>query len=480
MNKNNVFSNLIWRFGERIGAKLISLVIQLVLARLLGPDVYGTVAIVLVFTTILQVFIESGFGTALIQKKDADDLDFSTVFFFNITVCAILYILLFACAPLISKIYSNEELVPIIRVVGLVLLISGVKNIQQAYVSRNMLFKRFFFATLGGTLAGGIVGIIMAFNGFGIWAYVTQYLLSEAINTVILWITVNWRPRLQFSIERLGGLFSYGWKLLVASLLNTISDKIRPLIIGYRYSSADLSFYDRGMVFPNLITENVNASIDSVLLPVLSQRQDSIENVRNMTQRAIQLSSYIMWPLMVGMCVCAEPFVRLVLGPDWLPCVPFIQILCFYYALWPIHTANLNAIKAVGRSDLFLKLEIVKKAVDLATVVVTMFISVKAMAVGLLVEGILCQAVNAIPNTKLIGYRYKDQLMDILPSVLAAFVMGLAAWAVRLLSLSDILTLLLQVAVGGAVYLAVSYLFKLESFLYALEIAKGYLKGKKN
>lgn len=476
MNKNRVFSNLIWRFAERIGAKLISLVISLILARVLGPDVYGTLAIVLVITTILQVFVESGFGTALIQKKNADDLDFSSVFYFNVAICLLLYLLLFLCAPLISKIYSRQELTALIRAVGIVLIISGVKNVQQAYVSKNMLFKRFFFSTLGGTIIGGTAGVIMALNGCGIWSYVTQYLLTEGLSTAILWLTVKWRPKAEFSFERLKGLFSYGWKLLLASFLNVVSDQIRSLIIGLKYSSSDLSFYDKGRQFPNLITENVNTSIDSVLLPALSEQQTNIENVKTMTRRAVQLSSYIMWPLMIGMCVCARPFVQLVLGDAWLPCVPFIQIFCLYYALWPIHTANLNAIKSVGRSDIFLKLEILKKLLDLAVIAATMFIGVKAMAIGLLAEGIACQAINALPNSKLIGYKYIDQLKDILPSILASIALGLAAYAVRLLGLGNLLTLLLQVITGFAVYIILSKAFKLESFSYVLSIVKGYLK----
>ena len=319
MNGNKVFSNLIWRFSERIGAKLISVIVNLILARILAPELYGTVAIVLVFTEILQVFVESGFGTALIQKKDADDLDFSSVFFFNLAVSVLLYALLFAAAPLIARLYRKPELLLIVRAVGLILIIAGVRNVQQAYVSRNMLFKRFFFATLGGTVIAAVVGISMAMKGFGVWAYVAQYLLNNLVGTMILWFTVKWRPKMQFSLERLKGLFSYGWKLLVSSVLNIVSDKLRPLLIGYRFSASDLSFYNEGILFPNLIVDNVNSSIDSVLLPALSQQQDSAENVKAMTRRAIQISSYIMWPLMIGLFVCARPLVSLLLGEEWLP-----------------------------------------------------------------------------------------------------------------------------------------------------------------
>ena len=475
MDGNKVFSNLIWRFSERIGAKLISVVVNLILARILAPELYGTVAIVLVFTEILQVFVESGFGTALIQKKDADDLDFSSVFFFNLAMSVLLYVLLFAFAPLISRLYGRPELLKIIRVVGLILIIAGVRNVQQAYVSRNMLFKRFFFSTLGGTVVSAVVGIFMAVKGFGVWAYVTQYLLNNLVGTLILWFTVKWRPVARFSLERLKGLFSYGWKLLVSSLLNIVSDKLRPLIIGYRFSPADLSFYNEGLLFPNLIVDNVNSSIDSVLLPALSQQQDSAEQVKTMTRRAIQISSYIMWPLMIGLFVCAEPLVSLLLGQDWLPCVPFVRIFSLYYALFPIHTANLNAIKAMGRSDIFLRLEIVKRVLDLVFVVSTVFIGVQAMAYGLLIQGVLCLFINSYPNRKLCGYAFSQQLRDIIPAFLLAAAMGLLVWLISLAGFGSLVTLILQVLTGAVFYIAASVILKLDTFNYLLGIVKPML-----
>ena len=472
MSGNKIFSNLIWRFSERIGAKLISVIVNLVLARLLAPEVFGTVAIVLVITDILQVFVESGFGTALIQKKNADDLDFSSVFYFNLAACGILYILLFAFAPLISRLYGKPELLNIIRVVGTILLISGVRNVQQAYVSRNMLFKRFFFSTLGGTITAGIVGIVLARKGYGVWAYVAQYLLNNLVGTLILWFTVKWRPKLQFSMMRLKALFAYGWKLLASSLLNTVSDKLRPLIIGLRFSEADLAFYNEGILFPNLIVENVNTSIDSVLLPALSEQQDAADNVKAMTKRAVEVSSYIMWPLMIGLFVCSGSLVRSVLGEKWIPCIPYIRIFSLYYALFPIHTANLNAIKAMGRSDIFLKLEIIKRFLDLAVVLCTLFMGVKAMACGVLIQGMICLLINSFPNRKLCNYPFGEQLMDILPSFLLAVFMGAAVSALSFIRLHNIATLLLQIFSGVIIYMGGSLLLRMKPFVYLISIVK--------
>ena len=228
-NKKTVFSNLIWRFMERCGAQVVSFVVSIVLARILEPELYGTIALITVITSILQVFVDSGMANALIQKKDTDDLDYSSVFYFNVAFCLVLYIGLFFASPLISRIYGSPDLVPVIRVLGLTIVVSGVKNVQQAYVAKTMQFRRFFFSTLGGTLFSAVVGITMAYRGFGIWALVAQQLLNAAVNTAILWLTVGWKPKLMFSLQRLGGLVSYGWKLLVSALLDTSSVSLQDL-----------------------------------------------------------------------------------------------------------------------------------------------------------------------------------------------------------------------------------------------------------
>lgn len=384
MSRATTITNFIWRFAERCGAQLVTFIVSIVLARLLAPEDYGVIALVTVFTTILQVFVDSGLGTALIQKKNADDLDFSSVFYFNLIVCLALYGAMFLAAPFIARFYNNPIYVPLVRVLSLTLIISGVKGIQQSYVSRHMIFKRFFFSTLGGTLVSAVAGIALAYAGFGVWALVAQYLCNAAIDTMILWITVPWRPKFIFSWSRLKGLLSYGWKLLASSLLDTGYSNLRSLLIGKIYSSSDLAFYNQGDKFPNVIVSNINTSIDSVLLPTMSDVQDNHIAVKNMTRRAIMTSIYIMAPLMMGLAFCAEPVVRLVLTDKWLPCVPYLRIFCITYMFWPIHTANLNAIKAMGRSDLFLKLEIAKKVVGMILLLVTMKISVMAMAYSMI------------------------------------------------------------------------------------------------
>lgn len=470
---------MLWRFLERCGAQGVTFIVSIVLARLLDPDVYGTVALVTVFTTIMQVFVDSGMGNALIQKKDADDLDFSSVFYFNMAMCSFLYLVMFLTSPLIANFYENPELTPVIRVLSLILIISGVKNVQQAYVSRHMMFKRFFFSTLGGTIGAAVVGIIMAYLGFGVWALVAQMLFNTAVDTTILWITVKWRPKKMFSLQRLKGLFSFGWKLLISALLDTVYTDLRQLIIGKLYTSSDLAQYNQGEKFPKLIVTNINTSIDSVLLPTMSKEQDKPEHVRNMTRRAIKTSTYIMMPCMVGLAVCAKPLVSLILTDKWLPCVPFLRIFCFTYAFYPIHTANLNAIKAMGRSDLFLKLEIIKKAVGLIALLSTMWVSVEAMAYSLLVTSVLSQIINSSPNKKLLGYNYLNQVKDMLPQIILSVAMGIIVLSVNLLQFTPVITLLIQIPLGIVVYIALSKIFHVDSFTYLLSMISQFTSKKK-
>lgn len=478
-SNDKVIKNFLWRFFERCGAQGVSFVIQIVLARILAPDVYGTIALITVFTTILQVFVDSGMGNALIQKKNADNLDFSSVFYFNIVVCIILYMCMFFAAPLIAVFYENNELVPVIRILSLTLVISGVKNVQQAYVSRTMQFKKFFFSTLAGTIGAAIIGIALAYNGFGVWALVAQQIFNATLDTIVLWITVKWRPEKKFSLKRLKGLFSYGWKLLASSLLNQIYSEITTLIIGKVYTTTDLAQYNRGNTFPMFIINNVNSSIDSVLLPTMSKEQDNVGIVKNMTRRAIKTSTYVIAPLMMGLAFVGEPLVSLILTDKWLPCVPFMRVFCITYMFYPIHTANLNAIKALGRSDLYLKLEIIKKIAGIVVIIITMKISVMAMAYGMVFSSIINQIINSWPNRKLLGYGYFEQIKDILPNIILAITMGCIVYPIKNLALPTILILIIQVCCGGVIYILFSYLFKLESFAYVLTIAKKFIQKRR-
>lgn len=479
IDKNTTVKNFIWRFAERCGAQLVTFVVSIVLARILSPDDYGTVALVTVFTTILQVFVDSGLGVALIQKKNADDLDFSSVFYFNFVVCIVLYVGMFFAAPTIASFYNDLTLIPIIRVISLTIVISGIKGIQQSFVSRNMLFKRFFFSTLGGTIFSAILGVAMAYAGCRVWAIVAQQLSNTAIDTLILWLTVKWRPKKMFSWERLKTLFSFGWKLLISSLLDTGYSNLRSLVIGKMYSPSDLAYYNQGDKLPSVVITNINTSIASVLLPTLASKQDDRKQLKNMTRRAIKTSTYIIAPLMMGLAFCAPPIVRLILTEKWVPCVPYLRIFCITYMFYPIHTANLNAINAMGRSDYFLKLEIAKKVIGMLLLLLTMRISVMAMAYSLLVSMVTSMVINSWPNKKLLKYSFKEQIIDILPNIFIAILMGGVVSTIYIFKLSDVMTLAIQIPLGAIAYIGLSIIFKIDEFQYLKNMAEEMLKSKK-
>lgn len=473
---NKVVSGLFWKFGERIIAQGVSFIISLVLARVLLPEQYGIVSLVLVFINIANVFVSDGLGASLIQKKDSDDVDFSTMFYCSLGFAIMLYAILFLGAPLIARFYSNPELIPVIRVLGLQVPLSAVKTIQHSYVSKYMLFRKFFWSTLGGTLISGIIGIVMAYHGFGVWALVEQYIVNSVIDMTVLFITVEWRPHLKFSKESAVGLLSYSWKLLASQLVNTLYIECRSLIIGKVYTEADLAYTNKGGQFPQLLIYNLNTSISTVLFPAMAMVNDDIGKVKDLTRKSMKLSSYIIFPFMIGMIVVAEPMIRILLTDKWLPCVPFLRLWCLYWMVQPCQTANVQAIKAIGRSDICLKLEIVKKIIGFGLAFGTMFISVKALIISNTAFAYISAMINIFPNKKLIHYGYREQIQDLLPAFGMSVFMGIVVRAVTLLNLPDLLTLIIQIIIGVIVYASGSKILRIDSFEYVLQIAKKSIK----
>ncbi|MBR3933210.1 MAG: lipopolysaccharide biosynthesis protein [Clostridia bacterium] len=470
---------MIWMFMERVAAQLVSFIVSIILARLLLPSDYGVVSLVMVFITLCNVFVDGGFGNALVQKKDADDTDFSSVFYFSFFLSVVLYIGIFIFAPYLARFYKMPIITSVVRVMGLRLIIASFNSIQKAFVSRRLQFKKFFWSTIIGTVISAAVGIIMAYKGMGVWALVGQYLTNTVIDTIVLFITVRWYPKLAFSFSRMKKLVSYGWKVLVTALVDTFYEDFRSLYIGKLYTAQDLAYYTRGKQFPYLVINNINSSISSVLFPVMSKKQDSNIELRVLIRRSLKTGSYVIMPLMFGLAAIAKPLVLFLLTEKWLPCVPFLQILCFNAALMPIQTANIQAIYAMGRSDIVLRLNIIKKTLGFLIVLLSAQISVLAMAYGGIVTGLMCSIVNAFPNRRLINYSYIDQIKDILPSVLASAVMALGVLAVELLELSSIYTLIIQIIIGIVLYIVISVIFKIESFRYILDTLKSMLNKMK-
>lgn len=472
ITREKVFAGVIWKFAERIGAQGVGLIVSIALARLLSPEAYGTIALIQIFITILSVFVSSGFGSALMQKQKADDLDYSSVFYFQILFSIVLYGILFASAPFIAKFYNNQELTNVLRVLGISLIINGINNVQHAYVSKTLQFKRFFFSTLVGTVISGIVGIIMAYKGFGVWALVAQQLINAVMDVTILWFTVKWRPILAFSIKRLKYLFAFGWKLLISSLIDVLYTNLYGLLIGKIYDSNALGLYNKGRQFPNLIISNINGPIQSVLLPTIATEQDNKERVKSMVRRSIVTSSFIIFPTMIGMAAISKPIIIILLTEKWSACIPIMQISCITMALLPIHTANLQAITAMGRSDVFLKLEIIKKILGITVLIGSIPFGLYGMVWGGALVSVITTFINAYPNKKLLNYSGIEQWKDIMPSLVLSLVMGGVVLAIELLKWNVYITVVIQCIVGVIFYFSMAKIFKFECYQYLVEMLK--------
>lgn len=473
--KRQTITGALWKFSERMMSQLISFIVSIILARILMPNDYGLIALVFVFTTFCDKLLICGFATSLIQKKDADDLDFSSVLIFSCVLASILYVVLFWGAPFIANFYSHFDkklLISVLRILGIGLFVMAFSSVQHAYVSKNMLFKRNFWSVLGGTIISGIVGIIMAYRGYGVWALVAQNLLLTITDCLILLIIVKWHPRLAFSLERLKCLFSYGWKIFVASIIKMIYNDIRSLVIGKIYTPAQLAYYNRGQSLPQLVDSNITGTIDSVLFPAYSKLQDNKQTLVNAMRRAVKTSCYILMPALALMAAVASPLVSVLLTDKWLPCVPFMQILSLSFIFSPVETENLQSLKAIGRSEIVLKLEIAKRTIGVLLLLCAIPIGLYAIAWSMFVGNIIAAILNAFPNSKLIGYSIAKQFLDILPSVFISTIVFMASYSfVCLNSQQNVwIQLIGGVSIGIVVYLITSWIFHVEAFTYILSM----------
>ncbi len=470
--KQKTVSGFFWRLLERICAQVVTFVVTVILARILMPQEFGLIAIVNVFVAVADVLITSVFSVALIQKKEADELDFSSAFYASLVLAVVLYAIFFFTAPLIAGLYKNELLVPLIRVMGIKFFISAVNCVQQAYVSRQMIFRRFFFATFLGTFVSGIVGIALAFKGAGVWALVAQLLTNPFIDTIILFITVSWRPRLCFSFERLKALFNYGWKIMCSYLAGTFFNRLSNLVIGARYSTSQLGFYNQGERLPALVTGSITSTLESVLFPAISKYQDDREKMKASVRRSVSLGNYILMPMLFGLAAVADRLVILLLGQKWAMAIPYVQIFCIQGITLLLSSINLQIIKACGRSDILLGIEFIKKPVLLGVIILAARVSPLFLALAVALYAYFALFVDAFPNKKLIDYTFWQQLWDVKASFFMSALMGTAVWALGKINLPDIFVLLLQIFAGIIFYLILSILFKNKDFYYIINLIK--------
>ena len=481
--KHKAIMGFFWTLAEKFAAQGVSFVVSIILARLLTPDDYGIVAIITIFTSIANVFVKSGLGSALIQKKDADELDFSTVFIFNVLFSVGMYILIFLAAPWIGKYYKMPNLVPVLRVSAISLIINGINNVQQAYVSKKLKFKLFFYSTLVGTILSAIVGIIMAYSGFGVWALVTQQLLNSTVDTVILHFTIGWKPTRSFSFTRLKSMYSFGWKLLVSDLTTSVYTNLQGFVIGMKYSSEQLAYNNKGLQFPQILARNIDNSIQSVTFPVLSHVQDDKERFRALMYRGCSLSFYFICPMMIGMMCIARPMVVCLLTEKWIKVVPYLQLYCMTFLLRPIEATNLQALYALGRSDITLKLDVVKKAIGimLLFLAIILFDDPVAICVTSVIGTIVATILNMVMIERLIQYKTSQQIMSMLPTLILSSVMGGGCiWIQNVLKFtSSVEELISQIVIGIFIYLVLSLIFKPKPFCYLLNYLKRYVLDRK-
>lgn len=476
--KKSAFGGMIWKLSERVCAQLVSLIVSIVLARILMPEDYSLVSIVMIFFAFCNVFISGGLNTALIQKKNADILDYSTVLYVTLIIATVLYAVMFACAPLIAEVYEKEQLVAIIRVMSLTFFINAFKSVLSAYTSSKLQFKKFFFSTIIGTVISAFVGISMALSGFGAWALVAQEMTNSFIDTVFLFFSTRLKLVWKCSRERLQSLFGYGWKIFVSSIVSVIYDQLNPLIVGIKFTTADLAYYSKGNSFPGLINSTLSDTIASVLFPVMAKVQDSKEEILGITRRYIKVSSYILFPVMMGLFAVADSFVLVLLTEKWINAAVYIRIFSLSYMFNLVIVGNLQAIKAIGRSDITLFMEIIKKGIYFVIIALFVFFSDSAevLALSSVACTIVALIVNTYPNRKLIGYSYRYQFVDILPNLIISVIMGAVVMLVGRLNLSVYLLLPVQVFTGVIFFIALSFVTKNENFFYLLNFMIGLLK----
>ena len=463
--KNQVLKGAFWKFAERFSAQLVSLIVSIILARLLSPSEYGTISLVMVFITIANVFVSSGFGQALIQKKDADHIDFSSVFYFSLGFTGILYVILFFLAIPIANFYDMPILIPALRVLSISVPIMGINSIQQAYVARKMEFKSFFYATFIGTAVSAVVGIVLAYAEYGVWALVAQTLTNYVIDTIVLQLTINWKLTLEFSLKRIKELLNYGWKLLFQSLVVQIYASLRSLLIGKFYTTKDLSFYTKGNQFPELISSNIDTGINAVLFPAMSKEQDYINNVKNMARKTTDFTSYVMSPILIGFMAVAEPFISILLTTKWLPCIPYLRICCIVLLFRAPQTAILQALKAIGRSDSVLKVDLPVRIFALVVLYISLRFGVLILALSEIIITIFGTVSYIIAAKKIINYNGFEVCHDFLPNVIMALIMGVIVWGIGLLlPFYHFYLIIIQITSGLLIYVILSVATKAESF----------------
>ncbi len=475
--KQKTINALIWRGMETFGQQGIRFVIQIVLARLLLPEQFGLIAMLTIFIALAQAFINSGFGQALVQKKNADHTDECSIFYFNIFVSLIATGFLWLAAPWIAAFYKQPLLIPLTRVLSLNLIINAFAQIQRTVLTKKIDFKSQLKVGVSASLFSGVVGVVMAYKGFGVWALVGQQVSRSLAQTMIYWFVSDWRPALILSFSSLRSMFSFGSKLLFSGLLETVFNNIYLVVIGKLFTPAALGFYSRAKGLQQFPVTSTTSIASSVTFPVFASIQDDRSRVKVGVQKSLTTLVMIITPCMLGLAVVAKPLVSVVLTDKWLPCVPFLQLLCIAGILWPLHVINLNVLKALGRSDLFFRLEVLKKILVVVAIAVTYRWGIQAMIYGQIGVSILAYYLNSYYSGKLINYPTKEQVFDLAPYMGIAMVMGIGVYSVQWFPFPNNLALLAsQVLAGISIYAIIGWAFRMPAFVEVIDISRSKLK----
>lgn len=477
--RSKVVKGVLWTLLEMFTTHFASFSVTLVLARLLTPADYGTVALLTLVINMSSVIIDSGFGQALVQKKNATDLDFNSVFYLNIAVASLVYVVLYFAAPAIAAYYSHDELISLLRVLAGILVINAVGGVQSAELSRKMLFNRSFKISMVRFAATSATGISLAFCGFGPWALVWSSVMGAMTGVCASWRFIGWRPKLMFSWRALKGLFSFGWKFSASWFLSVAYDNVYGMIVGKMYSPTDLAYMEKGRQVPQMALSSINGALQRVSFPAMASIQDDLSRVRSIMRRMIQCSTFLIFPMMVGLAVCAKDVILIFFGDQWGRSVPFLAIYCLGFLLYPFHTINLQTLSAIGRSDIFLKLEIIKKVISAVILVCTCHLGVlKMVCFSVFLGGPIGVFVNAYPNQRLLGYTVMMQVRDAMPSLLMSAVMAASIYPIEFLGLSPWPTLILRILSGGMVYFVIAFVFRSSSLQEYAKITVPVLSGR--
>lgn len=477
-DKNKIIRNIIWKLAERTAALIVSFSVTAVLARILEPEDFGIVEMITIFVTFSTIFVTSGLGNALIQKEKADGLDFSTMFWANLMISVIIYTILFLGAPGIANFYGYTQLCVMLRVLSISIIIAAVNSIQTAYISRCMMFRFYFYSTITGKVASGILGVGVALSGGGAWALVIQSLSLICFETLVLWFKAGWRPQKKFSIERAKQLYSFAWRVMLSSIIVSLNEQFRGMVIGKKYAASDLAYYNKGQLLPNTMATNVLNSLSAVMFPVLSQSQGNIDQLRGIFRKWISLSSYIMFPLLSGAVITSESIVKILLSEKWIFAVPYMELACLVYATRCIEIPIREMLKAVGRADIFLKMQVIKTIIAVLSLILVMQYGVLWIAMASAACALINIAISIYYAGKYIDYKINMLFKDVNKTVCSCIAMGAMVSLVSGVSTATVIKLGLQVFTGIVTFILVSAILKSDEFQYCVNAL--YKKRKAN